>query len=79
MYYFSVNNAVIHSCLQDDAVDTPTLLQTDADYGTVRPVSGSPQYCENEGEQVHVDIKEMKCFTCWCRVSDITEIIRTIL
>jgi hypothetical protein len=36
------------------------------------PVAGSPQHCENEGERVLVDIKEMKCFTCWCRVSDVT-------
>jgi hypothetical protein len=49
-----------------------TVLQTNADCGTVRPVSGIPQYCENEGERVFLDIKEVKCFTCWCRVSDIT-------
>ena len=40
--------------------------------GTVCPVSGIPQYCENEGQRVSLDIKEAKCFTCWCRVSDIT-------
>jgi hypothetical protein len=47
-----------------------TVFQKNADYETVHPVAGIPQYCENEGERVFLDIKEAKCFTCWCRVSE---------